>query len=222
MAVNFSDLEVEATIQLNITIDGVQFEYESTIYKHHKKKVLIEPVRKDGKIFVIQKDKASVDIVYNREHEKPLIWKNVELKCVRYKDQIFYAVPGDLPGKEHNRRGAFRLFIGEERRAKIGKNKRSYHVILKDLSNSGFAFISAQKIKDAEGTFVYLVYPVTLSGNTFELMLFGKIVREIDLENEDTLYGCILLKKSGLIGHYINQKQMEQLAKKKERLSDAK
>lgn len=221
MPVVFSDLEKEATIQLNITIDEVQFEYESSVYKHHKKYVLIEPVRKEGKIFAVHKDNTTVDIIYNRENEKPLIWKNAELKCVRYKDQIFYAVPADLPGKEHNRRGAFRLFIGEERRAKIGKNRRSYHVILKDLSNSGFAFISAQKIKDPEGTFVYLVYPVTLSGNTFELMLFGKIVREIELENEETLYGCILLKKSGLIGHYINQKQREQLAKKQGRLSDA-
>jgi len=38
------------------------------------------------------------------------------------------------------------------------------------------------------------------------------------LDDGRFLYGCALMKKNEMIGHYINQKQMEQLAKKNERL----
>ena len=89
-------------------------------------------------------------------------------------------------------------------------------------SNSGFAFIYKEEIKDVEGAFVYMTYMAEIEENVKELALFGKIVRIMPLEDGRFLYGCVLMKKNELIGHYINQKQMEQLAKKNERFGNTK
>lgn len=218
----FSELGTGTTVRLSISIDEMFFEFETTVQTKHKKKILIEPIRKDGKILNVQGDNVVVDIMYVREDEKPMLWRDADLECVRLKGQFYYAVSADLQGKEYNRRGDFRLFIGEEHPAKIGHGGSDRIVILKDLSNSGFAFIYSEDIEGAEGAFVYMSYPAVLGDRTLELPLIGKIVRKMTLSDGRKLYGCVLMKKNEMIGHYINQKQMEQLAKKNERFSDVK
>ena len=46
-------------------------------------------------------------------------------------------------------------YIGEEIHARIGHSGREKIVHLKDLSNTGFAFIYKEELKDADGAFVY-------------------------------------------------------------------
>lgn len=215
-----SELGDGVTVRLIITIEETMFEFETTVQMKHKKNVFIEPIRKNGKILNVQSENIRVDVMYIREQGKPILWVGTEMTCIRHKGQIYYAVSGNLKGEEYNRRGDFRLFIGEENPAKIGKHRRAHKVILKDMSNSGFAFISQEKIDNAEGLFVYIVYPATLGEKKLELSLFGKIVRDMPLEDGRILYGCVLVKKNEIIGYYINQKQMEQLAKKNERFTD--
>ena len=215
----FSELGDGTDVRLNITIEETMFEFDTTVRTKHKKKVLLEPIRKNGKILNIQSDNIRVDVMYIREDEKPILWMDTQMVCVKHKGQVYYAAAGNLQGKEYNRRGDFRLFIGEEHPAKIGQNKRAHLVVLKDLSSSGFAFVSPEKIKNPDGVFVYILYPGKLDNKTIELPLFGKIVRNATLTDGRVLYGCVLVKKNEIIGHFINQKQMEQLAKKNERFS---
>ncbi len=222
MAVLFSELGAGTTIQLNISIDEMFFQFDTVVFEKHKKKMLVEPIRKDGKILNVQGDNVAVDIMYIREDEKPILWANVDIECVRLKGRLYYAVPENLQGKEYNRRGDFRLFIGEEHPARIGHGKREKIVTLKDLSSSGFAFVYKEEIEESDGSFVYMNYPGVLSDHTFELPLIGKIVRKMTLADGRKLYGCVLMKKNEMIGYYINQKQMEQLAKKNERFSNVK
>ena len=215
----FSELGDGTDVRLNITIEETMFEFDTTVRTKHKKKVLLEPIRKNGKILNIQSDNIRVDVMYIREDEKPIIWTDTQMVCVKHKGQVYYAAAENLQGKEYNRRGDFRLFIGEEHPAKIGQNKRAHLVILKDLSSSGCAFVSAEKIKNPDGVFVYILYPGKIDNKTIELPLFGKIIRNTTLTDGRVLYGCVLVKKNEIIGHFINQKQMEQLAKKNERFS---
>lgn len=215
----FSELGDGTDVRLNITIEETMFEFDTTVRTRHKKKVLFEPIRKNGKILNVQSDNIRVDVMYIREAEKPILWTGTQMVCVKYKGQLYYAAAENMKGKEHNRRGDFRLFIGEEYPAKIGQNKRSHLVVLKDLSNSGFAFVSPEKIENSDGVFVYILYYGKLDDKKIELPLFGKIIRNATLTDGRVLYGCVLVKKNELIGHFINQKQMEQLAKKNERFS---
>ena len=87
-----------------------------------------------------------------------------------------------------------------------------------DTDIIGFAFIYKEELKDADGAFVYMTYMAQYEKKVTEIALFGKIVRTMPLDDGRFLYGCALMKKNEMIGHYINQKQMEQLAKKNERL----
>lgn len=215
----FAELEPETRVRLRITIEETLFEFETRVLKKHKKSMLILPIRKDGRILNVQGENVSVDIMLSREEDKPMIWQNTGMECVKHKGQIFYAVPCELEGKEYNRRGDFRLFIGEEHHCKVGHGSRDRIVLLKDLSNSGFAFVYPEDIPGSDGAFVYMMYPAKLEESVVELPLLGKVVRKMPLDDGRILYGCALVKKNEMIGHYINQKQMEQLAKKSERFS---
>ena len=82
----------------------------------------------------------------------------------------------------------------------------------------GDEYKQTEELKDADGAFVYMTYMAQYEEKVTEIALFGKIVRTMPLDDGRFLYGCALMKKNEMIGHYINQKQMEQLAKKNERL----
>ena len=83
-----------------------------------------------------------------------------------------------------------------------------------DTDIIGFAFIYKEELKDADGAFVYMTYMAQYEKKVTEIALFGKIVRTMPLDDGRFLYGCALMKKNEMIGHYINQKQMEQLFQK--------
>ena len=210
-----SELEQGAKVLLLLTIDGKHFEFETIVQD-----VLFEPIRKDQKILNVQSDQVDVDIMYMREDDKPILWKGAKMDCIRHKHKIYYASEAANEGREYNRRGAYRLYIGEEIHARIGHSGREKIVHLKDLSNTGFAFIYKEELKDADGAFVYMTYMAQYEKKVTEIALFGKIVRTMPLDDGRFLYGCALMKKNEMIGHYINQKQMEQLAKKNERFKN--
>ena len=96
----FSELEPETRIRLRITIEETLFEFETRVLKKHKKSMLILPIRKDGRILNVQGENVSVDIMLSREEDKPMIWQNTGMECVKHKGQICYAVPCELEGKE--------------------------------------------------------------------------------------------------------------------------
>ncbi len=217
-----SDVELGTVVKLSVSIGDNFFEFDTTIRMHHKKNVFFDPIRKGNKLLNLQGENIVVSIMLMKDEGKPILWKQVEVDCVRYKQQIFYSVSDDLIGEEHNRRGDYRLFIGEEMPAKVGSEQRERMVVLKDISNSGFAFISQDQLKDPEGLFVYIAYVSCLNEEICELDLFGKVVRTMELEDGRYLYGCVLVKKNELIGHYITQKQMEQMAKRNQSLVDKK
>ncbi len=210
-----SDLDKGVSVKLIITIDEKVFEFDSNVALHHRKEVLFEPIRKDGKLLNVQGNNISVDILLIRQDEKPIIWKNADMTCIRYKRNIYYTAEGSCKGKEFNRRSEYRIFIGEELHARIGQKSIERVVVLKDLSNSGFSFIYPEELEGADGAFVSMVYPARMEDKVYELPLYGKIIRKMSLPDGRMLYGCILLKKNKMIGHYINQKQMEHLAGKK-------
>lgn len=142
------------------------------------------------------------------------------MECIRYKKQIYYAAKGDLNGKGYNRRGEYRLFIGENVNVRIGDMIKERFVVLKDISNSGFAFVYEGEISDAIGMFVTIKYLARIEGKAYELTLAGRVVREMAVTDTKKLYGCALLKRNKMIGQYINQRQMEQLAEKNERFTN--
>lgn len=211
-----SELEPDTEVRLNILIEGQHFDFDTIIRHKNRRDVFIEPIRKGEKMLNVQGDNIILDIMYLRPEGKPILWRNVKLGCVRYKQEIYYCARADLEGEEYNRRGDFRLYVGEEFPAMNGNERRAHHVILKDLSSSGFAFISQYELRNADHALIRIKYIGELKNKTCEIALMGKIVRKMELEDGRILYGCALVRKNDAIGHYIFQKQMEQLAGKKD------
>lgn len=86
-----SELEQGAKVLLLLTIDGKHFEFETIVQGKHKHDVLFEPIRKDQKILNVQSDQVDVDIMYMREDDKPILWKEAKMGCIRHKHKIYYA-----------------------------------------------------------------------------------------------------------------------------------
>ncbi len=211
----FSELDKGTPIRLNVRSGEHAMEFDSVVRHKPGRQVLIDAVQRDGQTLNVKG--CQVDILLAREDEKPIRWKDCELTCVSYKKEVYYALEGYNIGREFNRRSGYRLSIGEEVTVKIGHGGFDYAAILKDISNSGFAFILDKEVKGAEESFVYTDYTGLLGEREVNMPLHGKVVRTMPLPDGRMLYGCVLTQKNVLIGHYINQKQMEQLAKKNPR-----
>ena len=81
-------------------------------------------------------------------------------------------------------------------------------VILKDLSDTGFAFVVDHEIEDATGLSVRLVFKDF--DRNYDLT--GFIVRLVKVEEEKYVYGCRMTMRNQLINHYISMKQRQMLA----------
>lgn len=216
-----SELQVGTSLQLAVSFENQHFEFETKIDLIHKSKVMLEPVRKDNKLLNVHGKNVQTDLLLIRENEKPILWKNVDIVTTKYKHGLYYMVDGEINGKEYNRRGAYRMFVGETLDAKIGiKANSSIQVILKDISNSGFAIINNEEIDGGDDAFIFLSYQAKMGDVVRNLPLMGKVVRKMTLQDGRILYGCALVKKNDMIGHYINQKQMEDLQKKRQSYAD--
>ena len=147
-------------------------------------------------------------MTYSRNDKAPIVWKGVGCSVVKTKGRVLYKVIASGAGFEVNRREAFRLFVGLEGIARVGTNRRAMDVILKDLSDTGFAFVVDHEIEDATGLSVRLVFKDF--DRNYDLT--GFIVRLVKVEEEKYVYGCRMTMRNQLINHYISMKQRQMLA----------
>ena len=143
-----------------------------------------------------------------RENKSPIVWKGVGVACVYEKSGSFYKVSASGEGFEINRRGAFRLFVGISGVAQLGINKKAVDVIVKDVSENGFSFVSSEDMDNV------INMPVRLVFNDFNknYSLMGIIVRKVIINEAKILYGCQLSVNNSELEHYINQKQRQMLS----------
>ena len=147
-------------------------------------------------------------IIMRRENKSPMVWKGVGVACVHEKSGSFYKITASGEGFEINRRGAFRLFVGISGVAQLGINRKAVDVIVKDVSENGFSFVSSEDIENV------INMPVRLVFNDFNknYSLMGIIVRKVIINETKVLYGCQLSVNNSQLEQYINQKQRQMLS----------
>lgn len=203
------DLEPGSEIIIEIRIQKQKLEYRTHIMEQIKGSAFLEPIRLNGKSLNLSSKDVVINILYNDGDTPPLIWKNVSLPAVSYKGEICYQCSEKTEGTIINRRNAYRLYVGLEGIAKVGTNKKTIAVMVKDISESGFAFVVyGGKINVSAGEPVRLVFN---DGET-HLNLLGRIVRIIEMEHERYLYGCRLVVQNPDIPKYIAEKQRQKLS----------
>ena len=202
---HIKEIPPNSQITVIASIDKHYLEFSTRVLGTSEENVIMELIKNDdGKAISFASDKITVDISYVEEEEKPpFMWRNVKVTHIKHNNNTFHMATQSSEGKRENRRGAYRLFLGEDAMLDIVDNPRSIPVILKDISSTGFAF----------------VYPGDLSTNKFckvsstidnkKLVLSGVIVRKQIMDNGNTVYGCRLEKFSKELEKFIAQKQRE-------------
>jgi len=150
-----------------------------------------------------------IDMLLIRKDKKPFIWKRVLLKNTIYKNKTYYKVIPTGDGFEINRRNAFRLYIEVKGVVQIGTNSVPLDVIIKDVSENGFSFVSKDNIEKPLRSTVRLVF----ADINKSINLNGILVRKEKIDQSKYFYGCVLNIKNQMISQYINDKNSEMLSR---------
>lgn len=203
------EMPVDNKIIIELSIKGQKFEFPSKVVSQENNSIFIEPIRINGKVLTFNASESiAINIVMIRENKSPMVWKGVGVACVHEKSGSFYKITASGEGFEINRRGAFRLFVGISGVAQLGINRKAVDVIVKDVSENGFSFVSSEDMENV------INMPVRLVFNDFNknYSLMGIIVRKVIINETKVLYGCQLSVNNSQLEQYINQKQRQMLS----------
>lgn len=203
------EMPADNKIIIELSIKGQKFEFPSKVVSQENNSIFIEPIRINGKVLTFNASESiAINIVMIRENKSPMVWKGVGVACVHEKSGSFYKITASGEGFEINRRGAFRLFVGISGVAQLGINRKAVDVIVKDVSENGFSFVSSEDMENV------INMPVRLVFNDFNknYSLMGIIVRKVIINETKVLYGCQLSVNNSQLEQYINQKQRQMLS----------
>lgn len=193
----------EADLTIEVSIAGRKLEFKSQCIDTGMSYLYAEPIRIDGKRISFEASVAlSVSLVYIREDKNPVLWRGVGISTVTENGKAMYKITTAMEGYEMNRRQAFRLFLGLGAVAQIGINKKAVNVIIKDISENGFAFVGNEDI-DVNKSPVRLVF----KDMEETISLMGIVVRKVKVNDKKIIYGCTLSSCNTDVVHYINEKQ---------------
>ena len=206
-----TDFEMAHSVELEILHDGRKTTLLTSVEGMIGNSVLLTPIHLDGKIVGFP-PYLTVNLLYPEDGQL-FCWSNISVKAVRYRGRIYHSV--ELPGQAIllNRRGAYRVYIGETKfiyhRNHI--DTKMYEIFLRDISETGMCYMSQDHFE--VGRPVHLLLRLA-SGH--ELSLRAKILWKRENPNRSTtfLYGCKFTEKSKLLNSYLMNVQQEQQRKK--------
>lgn len=170
--------------------------------------VFIEPIRYNKQIINFVRSDIIINVLYIRNNRKPIEWRGCYIKAVEYRGKQYHMISSKNVGTEVNRRGSFRVFVGEEGLAQVGKHTGVMKVTIKDISATGFSFVGERESETPLGEGVRLTFEDSIRNVHFDLS--GRLVRKEKDDNEKTLYGCNLYSSNKIVDSYIARRQREQ------------
>lgn len=197
--------------KISIIVDELNFDSQICIIRDEY--ILIELIVVDNKIVSFPPN-IKIDMVYYNDDNKLFLWENIAVTPVMFKDGNKYhkVVMSSKEGQKYNRRGDFRIYVGEHMRVDIRKGtyRNSINTTIKDISASGFAFVNEQDFEI--GQKVTLHYEAG-RGKIFDFP--GKIVRKQYMENiKSSIYGCSINDSTGLMRKIVASIQQKKLSEK--------
>lgn len=191
---------------LELKMNDQKFEFPSKCLYKDKTNVFCEPIRFNGKVLGFKaEDRITINLVMIRDGKSPYVWKGIAVNCVYDEGKTVYKLTATAEGYEMNRREAFRLFVGVSGVCQIGANRKALDVIVKDVSMTGFSFVSNENIDKVINMPVRLVF----GDMKYNFSLMGLVVRKVVLEETKILYGCKISVENANLEKYINEKQRQ-------------
>ncbi|MDY5806417.1 MAG: PilZ domain-containing protein [Lachnospira sp.] len=204
------EIEPKSNIILKVSIKGQHIDLPTVSYSQESDGIVCEAVRVQGKAVSLDGIGVSIEVMFIRTEKSPVLWRGIVCETIYIDSKMFYKITCREDGVEKNRREAFRVFIGVSGVAQLGLNKKAVNVIVKDVSENGFSFISDEDFEDVVNVPVRLVY----TDMEINFSLMGIVVRKVKIDEKKNLYGCKLSVENSRLGQYIIQKQRQALSAK--------
>ncbi len=209
-----SELEIDQPVTILIIVGEQKMEFPSSIIFTNPKKytTYLAPIMKEGKILNFNGKGIATHIIVQLPESKPIVFKDVILNTMKKDDGTFcYGMQSKDEGVEVNRRTSFRCPVGISTMLRVGLNRTSFDIILRDVSISGFSFVfenSDNGICDV-GQVVHTVlndYIKEVNQN-YSFQMYGTVVRKKELENGKIVFGCKLSEPIKGLDTYIAMKE---------------
>lgn len=233
------NIEPKSNIILKITVNGQFVDLPTIAVKQDSDGIICEAIRVNGKVVSLRNEGVTIELMYIRSDNSPIVWKGVVCEYVTIDTRVYYKLMTGSEGAEKNRREAFRLYLGCKGVAQVGINRKALDVVVKDISDNGFAFIAGNINEDSDETHngqeatpadtesqeasASVGKPVRLvfTDDEIQFSLMGIVVRVLKLDESNYLYGCRLSIMNNRLSKYITEKQRVQISKKKEETTPA-
>ena len=197
------ELQSGNAIELQVVFSNNTYEFPTKVLGVQREILILAEIQVDGKKLKITKEQG-VNIIFKMLN-KLYIWNNVKMETILYKGHYYYRMNDtDIESKLYNRRGAFRLYIGNSMPIEVylNGNKNEYCVNIKDISETGFGFITNEDLLiNKKVSFAYRT-----KDESFDLN--GFIVRKTyDAVTHTYSYGCKFPEFYNELGSFIVKEQ---------------
>lgn len=202
--------ELTTDFKLSITISNQQSKktLQSNIVYVSGNSVYVEPFTYNGTVLNFDSQQIAISMIAYQDEKAPICWKVVTVRKEVEEGVTYHVIESGVNGVKINRRENFRVFLGINGKAYVLGQNEKMDVIVKDISETGFAVLIpvATEIKFKRND--VLVIEFYDRGQEESFTLSGRIVRGESLEKYN-LFGCRLIKDSHLVRRYIANKQLE-------------
>ncbi len=205
-----SDFTPGQQVKLDITANKAKGSFDAVVALTYKNILLLEPIMIDGKLIGFPQDyTASLNVIVK---DVCYAWNNIQVQAVSFKGRHFHAIELFGEAEAKNRRNNFRVPIGEMMNVIYftESGPKPHHALVKDISETGFAFISAEDFDIGRMVRLNIMLP-----DKTPLSLSAKIVRNQQSQRaSEKLYGCRFSEKNSKLSTFLMQLQREKQKKK--------
>lgn len=208
---NIVELKPDTEVVFEISAGEENYEFAAHVLECRNNFILTTPVRINDKVLSFSSSSITTNLVWKREGKSPFVWKQIAVTVVAYKKNTVYKVAQSMDGVEMNRRSSYRLYIGLNGVAQIGMNHKALNVIVKDISETGFSFVTEKCMEQSERHSVRLVF----EDMNQTIVMNGVVVRELEGHEGQHIYGCVIDLKTQVLSRYINEKQRQRIVQQR-------
>ncbi|MBQ3027498.1 MAG: PilZ domain-containing protein [Lachnospiraceae bacterium] len=199
------DLDEQHPVTLVVTVGLKSKDLATTVAEVHSEYVLLHPILVEGRTVGFG-DSCTIDFLYLQD-QVVYAWHSVSLPLVKIKGNTYYRVELNGEAKPYNRRGSFRVYVGETMAITVFQSSgpQNFNVLVRDISESGFGFVSKEEYEVSRT--IRLAIPLT---DRKTLVLSATIVRRDYHEEKGTYnYGCKFVEPNSYLSSYLMAKQRE-------------
>lgn len=202
------ELTTSYKMSLTISNGASQMNMASDIIAVEGDRLYVEPFMHNDVVLSFTSGNVSLSMIAYEDEKAPFLWKIVSVEKDTYDGKVCHAITSGLTGVRINRRENFRVFVGLDGKATlVGKNIQ-FDIVVKDISETGFAVLVDINAKVQINTNDALLVEFYDAVQEQQMTLLGRIVRGAVLEKY-YLFGCRTLKDGGMSRRYISNKQLE-------------